>query len=590
MKRFVFFASVVLALAVLALYAGVRGFEFVRLDDHDYTFLCPFVKGGLAWSNVCAAFTNLRHAAIWMPVTYVTYMCDVTFWGAGRDAMGPHHVVNVLLHALNAVLFFILLLRIFARRCRTDRWAVACCLLAVAFWALHPLRVEPTAWVAGRKELLCGLFTLLGLLAWVSGRPVWGWVCCALACLSKPTAMCFPFLAASVAFLARGEEEQPAPRPRAWWAAYLPLLLIAAATGLVAIYSQTHAAGYDARALYTASFALRLENAVAALGGYLFQTFVPWGLHVDVPFPVGGVPAAWLARAAAGFAMLLALALAATLLARPDARRGVLRGGFWSLLFLLFAVAPVLGLFGSFGRAAHADRFTYLPGMAVSFFLVLAAASARGRRFCAVAVLGALVLGTAAFTPSLAGTWRNDFTLFSRVLACSPDHARALSHVASEECARFGRFDAGIAHFRASLKKEWNESTAGQLAFALVTRGKHADADEVRYCCRTALKNPAADRKGLMLEALGQVSLWERKWSEAAGWFALAVQAPARLHPADDAQVRLGVALANAGRTGEAERIFAALASPGVVHDRARQFAERALEQLGNNTTVMLFY
>ena len=92
-----------LVAAVWFLYSQTGRFEFLRLDDHDYTFRCAFVKDGLSAANVKEAFANPRHAAIWMPATYISYMADITLFGPG---MGPHHLVNVALHTLNALLLY----------------------------------------------------------------------------------------------------------------------------------------------------------------------------------------------------------------------------------------------------------------------------------------------------------------------------------------------------------------------------------------------------------------------------------------------------------------------------------------------------
>ena len=96
--------SVLLVGLVWALFGQTGGFDYLRLDDPNYTFLCPFVKNGLSWANVREAFTNVRHEAIWMPVTNISYMCDISLFGSGA---GAHHLVNVAIHALNAVLLFL---------------------------------------------------------------------------------------------------------------------------------------------------------------------------------------------------------------------------------------------------------------------------------------------------------------------------------------------------------------------------------------------------------------------------------------------------------------------------------------------------
>ena len=89
-------ASLLLVGLVWALFGQTGDFEFLRLDDPDYTYRCAFVKDGLSWANVREAFTNVRHGGIWMPVTNLSYMCGITLFGPGA---GAHHLVNVAVHA-----------------------------------------------------------------------------------------------------------------------------------------------------------------------------------------------------------------------------------------------------------------------------------------------------------------------------------------------------------------------------------------------------------------------------------------------------------------------------------------------------------
>ena len=99
-------ASFLLVALVWALFRQTGDFEFLRLDDHDYTYRCDFVKDGYLRANVREAFTNVRHGGIWMPATYISYMCGISLFGPGA---GAHHLVNVGIHALNAVLLLWLL-------------------------------------------------------------------------------------------------------------------------------------------------------------------------------------------------------------------------------------------------------------------------------------------------------------------------------------------------------------------------------------------------------------------------------------------------------------------------------------------------
>ncbi len=594
MKKTHALVLVLLFAAVALFYAPTGSFEFLRLDDHDYTFRCAFVKDGLSVANLVEAFTNLRHAAIWMPVTYASYMADITLFGPG---MGPHHLVNAALHALNAALLYALLVAL-ARRddAPPRRGAAVVAALLAALWALHPQRVEAVAWIAGRKELLCTGFTLAGLLCWLrpGGRlRAFGTVlCCALACLSKPTAMCFPFLA----FAARGLAAPQAALRRREGVVYAALLACAVATGAVAVYSQTHPEGLPELALYTASFPWRLLNAAVTVGLDLFQAVVPAGLHLDYRATPGAFPLDG-ARGLATFAVALAAGAAYVVFAWRRRARGVGLGAFAradpGLLLALFglaALAPTLGVFGSFGEAARADRFFYLPSIALVLALqMFFATRARPPRFVVAGL--PLLLAVLCVVPVSAvymASYRNDYTAFSRTLALDPDHGRALAHVASEECARFGHIDRGIELYRRSQALRPRDDTAAQLAYTLALRGLSSDYGEIRALCAKFACDHALDRKGMALEALGMTAMRQRRWKEAISFFEDSIRAPGRFYSPEDAQLRLGACYCNAKRPADAIRVFEPLTQSRRVDiaPRARQF----LATIKRNPNALLLF
>src|SRR5262249_31359695 len=135
-------------------------------------------------------FTH-KHAANYHPLTWVSHMLDVELFGMEA---GPQHLVNVALHALNTLL-------VFALGCAflSSVWAGA---LGAALFGLHPLRVESVAWASERKDVLCALFFLAGLVAYLryGARPAPGRylvvaLALVLALLSKPMAVTFPCVA-----------------------------------------------------------------------------------------------------------------------------------------------------------------------------------------------------------------------------------------------------------------------------------------------------------------------------------------------------------------------------------------------------------
>ena len=578
-----------LLVTVWTLYNQTQDFDYLNLDDHDYTFRCAFVKDGLSAANVKDAFLNVTHAAIWMPATYISYMADVSCapkldprrrpTQADIDRCSPkhlHHQTNAVLHALNAVLLFFLLLALTKADASTKTPAPTTYLyplLAALFWAVHPQRAEAVAWIASRKEILCGTFTLAGLLCWLrasrAGR-LGALACCVLACMSKPTAMCFPFLALALdLLLGRLSVPMPFNLRRDWktFLPYAPLLVPALFTGELAMYSQTLPEGLGELALFTASFPWRLLNAMVALGLDFAQLVVPVGLHLDYR----AVPEHFPLQGGLGLSVFFAVTVLYVLaFLRLRAQRRALLA---LLLFFLAARVPTLGIFGSFGEHARADRFLYLPMLVASMAFVLVRPR-RPRLVAGLALVACLAAGGLAYP--LIASYADNFTAFSRTLACDPHHGRALRHVAHEEFFRRKHLDKGIELYRRSQAERPRDDTVAWLAYALMKREYAQDYAEIRTLCAKFTQEPSLDRGGMALEALGMTALREHRWKDAIAYLTASIKAPGRSYPSEDAFLHLGIAYSNNQQQADALEIFERL-----VRSRYPDIAESAQKYYG---------
>ena len=560
-------AALLLIGAVAAVYAQTAGFVNLRLDDWGYTAGCPFVRDGFSLGNVGRAFADFGHGAIWMPLTYCTYMLDISLFGGG---WGPHHLVNVLLHAVNASLLLLLLLRLLPRFGVATGRGLAAATAAVMLWALHPMRVEPVAWIAARKELLWTLFTLLALFPWLRfldrGRRRDGLLTFVLflaAGLCKPTALCFPLLAFAVHRFA-------APEGRAGRRAYLPMLAVSLALGLVTICSQTNPTGSDRIDIYDTTFRWRVLNAAVSAGLYLWHTVVPTGVHFDYRAVFEG----WPLDGALGLAALAAaMALLALTWLRFRGNAAVRRLTGLTVWGWLVPLAPALGVFGIVGDHALADRYVYLSSAFLSLpvAVIVAKAVARFRPAVVFGVLAVSLAGELSVTCPLTKSFRDDVAVFSRALAHDPDHWRALAFVGAEYCARLGRMDEGVAMLRRSQRLSPRPSTASTLAYVLALRGAPGDFDEVRRLGARTAADPGLDRGGMMLDALGVVAMREGDDEAAVRWFSSALVAPKRAHSTVHTLLNLGLCLANTGDERRALMVLAKLSSSrdGQVRRRA---------------------
>jgi hypothetical protein len=144
-----------LILSVFAVYSQVGHFAFVSYDDIWYVTENAHVQAGLTPDNIYWALTSTVDAN-WIPVTMLSHMAVCTFFGLES---GAHHWVNVVFHALAAVLLF-------ASLQRATRATAASAFVGFVF-ALHPLHVESVAWVSERKDVLSTFFWFLALYAYI---------------------------------------------------------------------------------------------------------------------------------------------------------------------------------------------------------------------------------------------------------------------------------------------------------------------------------------------------------------------------------------------------------------------------------------
>ena len=287
-------------------------------------------------------------------------MLDVQLFGPSPGAL---HLVNVALHALNALLVFLVVDRLTGARGRSA--------FAAALFALHPLRVESVAWIAERKDLLSAAFGLLAVEAWRryalrpgAARYAAVAACFALSLLAKPMLVTLPFLlllldAWPLRRVPPWSLDAPGVAPPVGWGRALvekiPLLALSLASSVVTVIAQDRGGALRGLDL---GLGLRAANAVVSYVRYVEKSLWPSGLAIFYPYPEGGTPA-W---AVAGAALLLAASVA---LAIYLARRVPAIAVGW--LWFLGSLVPVIGLV-QVGAQAMADRYTYVPaiGLAVA--------------------------------------------------------------------------------------------------------------------------------------------------------------------------------------------------------------------------------
>ena len=414
-KRLIALALLVL---VIAAYGRVGHHGFVGHDDGQYVYENPQVRSGLTLRGISWAFTT-TYQANWHPLTWLSHMADVQMFGLEA---GWHHRMNVVIHALNAVLLCLVLTGMTGAMWRSA--------MVAALFAVHPVHVESVAWAAERKDVLSTFFWLLtmGLYAGYVRRPG-GWrylgvtLSFVLGLLSKPMLVTLPFVLLLLDFWPLGRlasREPPVaaagpmsrernPRPVL---EKVPLLLLAAGSSLVTYLAQASKAAVPS--LENLPLADRISNALISYVLYLAKTVWPTSLAVFYPHPssIGERIPMWQP-------LLAAIVLAElTLLALSYGRLRPYLAVGW--LWYLGTLVPVIGIV-QVGSQAMADRYTYVPLIGIFIAIVWGVAELLGRWRYRRPVLAALSLAV-ILVLSLAtwlqtAYWRDNASLFARAIA-----------------------------------------------------------------------------------------------------------------------------------------------------------------------------
>ena len=525
--------SLALAAVTLLVYWRLVGARFITFDDDQHIVENARVAGGLTLANIRWALTT-GYASNWQPLTWLVHMTVVQFFGLNA---GAHHLVNVLLHALNAVLLFHVLLRLTAGRTGGERalWPAA---LVAAPFALHPLHVESVAWVTELKDVLSTLFWILTIGAYVryvnrpgAGRYATVIVCFVLGLAAKPMLVTLPLVLLLLDYWPLGRLDLRAGGAgtgREWSRAAARLVLEKAPLFALALvvsiitYSVQKASG-SVGTLEELPFHLRFENALVSCVRYLWMTVWPRGLAIYYPHPDRTLPVWQPVLAALALGLIFTAAL---FLARR--RPWFLVGWLWYLVTLV----PVIGLV-QVGSQGWADRYTYIP--LIGMFMVVAweasafvgnsggsrwpvtpvAASAATEvvataggpaggqiedrltsRWIAGLSAGAMLAALAWLSAVQVGYWSDSVTLYRHALDVTKENP-VMHSIMGTALESGGRFQQAEGHFKRALELRPDYVTAQRnLGSVLLKQQRFAESEAL---LRKVLKSTPDDPKALAI-------------------------------------------------------------------------------------------
>jgi hypothetical protein len=155
----------IIALLTVAVYLPALSASF-QFDDWNVVMNNPRVASLSAWRQSMPGMRALLK---------LSYALNHESGGGVRAFRG----VNIMLHALNAAMLFMLTQRLAQRLGKlNDGVATTVGSVTALVFALHPAQTESVTYISGRSNALVTLWVLVALLAWLKGREEgagWRW-------------------------------------------------------------------------------------------------------------------------------------------------------------------------------------------------------------------------------------------------------------------------------------------------------------------------------------------------------------------------------------------------------------------------------
>jgi Tfp pilus assembly protein PilF len=438
------FVTVIILLVLITYLNSIRN-EFVY-DDSVLVVGNRYEKT----KPLLYPFIGALSGGAYRPLRDVSHAIDRIIWK--EDPIG-HHITSVLIHALAAVVVFQIGLCMFGeimparRMARPAGRAVWPAFLAAIFFGIHPIQTECVSWISGRRDILCGLFYLTGLLMFIryylSGRKYYiaaVVVCYIWSMSSKEMGVTLPLVLILYEYFFMRERKKSKSRMKY---IYVSLLVVAVVFSMLTLDVST---GQKRVSLYGGSRYLTSLGMLKVVVEYIKLLIFPVDLcaehMVSIPKTIR--------EPAVLVSLFLVMVVVVAGVVSFKRNKAIAFGILWFFITLLpvsNVIVPV--------RNMMAERYMYIPSVGFCFLLgaliwKVRLAQLRQAGTLAVALVSVLIVSYSCLTIIRNRDWKDTFTLWTKTAHQSPNSARAQLNLGIG-CCKIGRPEDAVAHLRKAV-------------------------------------------------------------------------------------------------------------------------------------------
>lgn len=423
-----------IALVTILVYWQIQHHDFINYDDPGYIYQNVNVTAGFTYSSIKWAFSSYS-MGIWHPVTWMSHIIDFQLFGLNPRY---HHLSALLIHTINIFLCYKLFNKLSGSTVKS--------IFITLIFALHPLHVEPVAWLSSRKDLLSGLFFFLMLISYSHYRETKNPLNYALMTTTFLIGiMCKPMLVTAPVILLLIDywkmniwENKPAKK---LIVEKIPLLCISIIFSFISIYTQ-HQSGVVAETSEI-SISYRIMHSITAYCDYLKKILFPVDLTILYPLKTEIALSTFIISA------LFLIIISVIAISYRNNYRFFIVCWLWFIIMML----PVIGIF-QIGIQSITDRYCYISTIPVSIILIYAAESFlqnfryRGGAIYVSAVILTIAMSTASFMQLR--HWKNSVTILTRAVALA-DNVPLLHNNLALALAENGKYNEGLFHLKKAI-------------------------------------------------------------------------------------------------------------------------------------------